>query len=104
MESEGLGVTFLARVFRFILWLLFFAWVAWLVRKLAGAATRTAVPSRPPDAAFQTPKRLYRDPWCGTHVSPEISHTLEDSGQVLHFCSAECRERYRLSLRRAAGG
>jgi YHS domain-containing protein len=87
---------------RLVLWLLFISWATWLLRKifhgLRGPATRRV--SRPPAA----PKPLYRDPWCGTHVSAEISHPLEHTGQVLHFCSAECRDRYRASLRRAAGG
>ena len=51
--------------------------------------TRSAVP-------------LHRDPWCGTYVSPEISFPLEQAGQVLHFCSAECRARYERSSQRAA--
>jgi YHS domain-containing protein len=45
---------------------------------------------------------LHRDPLCGTHISPEISFPLEQAGQVLHFCSAECRARYVQSSRRAA--
>jgi YHS domain-containing protein len=38
--------------------------------------------------------RLYRDPICGTYVSPEISVKSSKSGQITHFCSAECRERH----------
>jgi len=45
---------------------------------------------------------LHRDPWCGTHVSPEISFPLQQAGQVMHFCSAECRTRYQQSSQRAA--
>jgi len=45
---------------------------------------------------------LHRDPWCGTYISPEISFPLEQAGQVLHFCSAECRARYQRSSQRAA--
>jgi len=45
---------------------------------------------------------LHRDPWCGTYVSPEISFPLEQAGQVLHFCSAECRARYERSSQSAA--
>jgi YHS domain-containing protein len=45
---------------------------------------------------------LHRDPWCGTYVSAEISFPFEQSGQVLHFCSQECRARYQRSARRAA--
>jgi YHS domain-containing protein len=46
--------------------------------------------------------RLYRDPVCGTYVSPEISIKLEKSGQITHFCSAECRERHGRPTARAA--
>jgi YHS domain-containing protein len=49
-------------------------------------------------------RRLYRDPSCGTYVSPEISIKVEKSGQITHFCSAECRERYARLVARAAGG
>jgi YHS domain-containing protein len=102
-KGAQLGVEFLARIIRYFLWLVFFAWIAWLVRRLVGAANQSQRRVSTP-AAPAPPVRLYRDPWCGTHVSPEISYTLEDSGAALHFCSAECRERYCASMRRAAGG
>jgi hypothetical protein len=56
-------------------------------------------PGEPPRA-----RRLYRDPSCGTYVSPEISIKVEKSGLITHFCSAECRERYARLVARAAGG
>jgi len=97
-EKDWRGVGFLARIIRFLFWFVILSWAVWLVRRLfrAGAAP-SAHPPAPRGAV-----RLYRDPMCGTHVSPEISFPLEDAGQVLHFCSAECRERYRTSERRAA--
>jgi hypothetical protein len=49
-------------------------------------------------------RRLYRDPSCGTYVSPEISIKVEKSGLITHFCSPECRERYARLVARAAGG
>jgi len=96
-------VAFLARIVRFLLWLIFLSWATWVLRKLfaalfAAPARRLSHPTPP------APKPLYRDPWCGTYVSAEISHTLEQAGEVLHFCSAECRDRYRASVRRAASG
>src|SRR5487761_18456 len=36
-----------------------------------------------------------RDPVCGMFVSIELAHRLEWRGQVHHFCSEECLERYR---------
>ncbi len=101
-ERVHSGVAFLARIVRFLLWLIFLSWATWLARKLFVAlwkapARRVSYPAPPAS------KPLYRDPWCGTHVSAEISYTLEQAGQVLHFCSAECRDRYRASQQRAAG-
>jgi len=62
----------------------------------------TGRPARP--AAEKPEVALRRDPVCGMFVSPEISFTLEQAGQVHHFCSDECRERFKSSLPRAASG
>ncbi len=77
--------------------------LAWVVRKLLARAfgnsgSVSAPRPEPPRSAIP----LHRDPWCGTYVSPEISFPLEQTGQKLHFCSAECRERYQGSSRRTA--
>jgi len=99
-ESVQSGVAFLARIIRFLLWLVVAVWLGRrLVRLFARVEPREVRPAPP-----LVPKPLYRDPWCGTHVSAEIAHPLEQGGQVLHFCSAECRERYQASERRAASG
>jgi YHS domain-containing protein len=81
--------------------------LAWMMRKLLAKALGTSgaapAPQSPPNqAAGQVPLALQRDPHCGTYVSPEISFPLEQSGQVLHFCSAECRARYQSNAKRAA--
>ena len=36
-----------------------------------------------------------RDPVCGIFVSTEVSYRLPEGEATLHFCSRECRERYR---------
>jgi len=77
--------------------------LAWLMRKLLTKALGTAGPAsarQPQETRSAVP--LYRDPWCGTYVSPEISMPLEQSGQMLHFCSAECRARYQASSQRGS--
>jgi YHS domain-containing protein len=38
---------------------------------------------------------LKKDPVCGTYVSTASSLTRTVNGQVLHFCSEECRHKYR---------
>ena len=35
-----------------------------------------------------------RDPVCGMFVSTELSHRLERDGQLLHFCSQDCLNRF----------
>jgi YHS domain-containing protein len=73
-----------------------------MMRKLLARAFGNAGPApgpRPHVTSSAIP--LHRDPWCGVYVSPEISFPLEQAGQVLHFCSAECRARYERSSQRA---
>lgn len=41
------------------------------------------------------------DPYCGTLLSVRSSHRLEHAGEVFHFCSTECRDRF-LTLQQAA--
>ncbi|HYB62234.1 MAG TPA: hypothetical protein VEH50_12250 [Methylomirabilota bacterium] len=92
----------LGRVVRFLAWLVALGWAAWLIRRVYAASERERRMASGPQSS-QPPMRLYRDPWCGTHVSPEISFPLEQAGRRVHFCSAECRERYAQVERRAAG-
>lgn len=95
---------FFARILRFLLALLVFSWLIWLVRKLFAQLSMPGTGRETPPESSAKARRLYRDPWCGMHVSDELPYSLEEAGQVVHFCSTECRERYRRSLRRAAGG
>ena len=92
------------RIIRFLLWLLIFWWAAKLVKWLFGLLAGKTGKARPQAEATPERKPLHRDPICGMFVSPEISFTLEQSGQVHHFCSAKCRERFQNKLPRAVSG
>jgi YHS domain-containing protein len=97
------GVTILAFILRVVLWLALAVWLAVKsLRWLFGGRRqqRTAAAPAPPTGA--EPRRLHRDPICGTYVSSEISHTLEVAGEILHFCSDGCREKYRRGGQRTA--
>ena len=37
---------------------------------------------------------LKKDPVCGAYVSPAVSVTRKINGELVHFCSAECRDKY----------
>lgn len=93
----------LARIIQFIFWVVI---VGWLVRGLLGwlfgrskGSPNQARPGRGPRTVT---RELHRDAVCGTHVSGDISHRLDYEGGTLHFCSPECRERFRASHRQRA--
>jgi YHS domain-containing protein len=57
-------------------------------------APRTAARQPPP---VQAGGELKRDPVCGTYVSAATGITRTVNGQVVHFCSAECRDKFRVA-------
>ena len=59
--------------------------------------TRREVTRQPPPAqpTVVVGGELKKDPVCGTYVSTGASVTRTVDGQVLHFCSKECRDKYR---------
>lgn len=78
------------------------------LRMLYGAlrhlfAPRTAASGNRAPAAAPTADgaqgEMVRDPVCGMFVSTEVSHRLKWKGQTLHFCSAECLEKYQSQSR-----
>ncbi|HUI55177.1 MAG TPA: hypothetical protein VLY04_09405 [Bryobacteraceae bacterium] len=77
--------------------LLIFLLLRMLVRSIV-AGYRSS--SRPGPARRQPPPVhsggvLKKDPVCGTYVSADSSITRTINGQVVHFCSRECSEKYR---------
>ena len=91
----------LSRIILLILWAILFGVVISLLRGRARSSARRAANAGP--ASLPKPVTLCRDPYCGTYVSPEVSVRATQAGQELHFCSAECRDRYLRSERQAAG-
>jgi YHS domain-containing protein len=102
-------MNFLSVIVRFLFWVLVVSWSVALVRRLIGWMLRnaTAAPSRGAErfgAAQNTggPRRLVRDPACGTHVAEEVSISLREGGELVHFCSTACRDAYAGSTRKMA--
>ena len=103
-ERVGHGVNFLVRLIQFILWLIVATWLGrkllgWLFDPAASAAANQPGSHRVPR---REAKKLFRDPVCGMHVSAEIAQTFEQGGQTQYFCSAKCREQFRIEQRQAA--
>lgn len=51
-------------------------------------------PAQPRQAPVQLGGELKKDPVCGTYVPMTASLTRSVNGQVVYFCSKECRDRY----------
>ena len=46
------------------------------------------------EPSVQAGGELKRDPVCGTYVSTAVSVKRTVKGEVVHFCSEECRDKY----------
>jgi YHS domain-containing protein len=79
-------------IFRlFLLLLLFLFLIRPLLRSLFAGIQSVSKPSPevPPGGD------LKKDPVCGTYVSAATSLNQKVAGELIYFCSPECREKYR---------
>jgi YHS domain-containing protein len=98
-------MTFLARIIRFLFWLLLVSWSVWLVRRLLGSTAASPEHAAKGTASSQPPKsarRLVRDPVCGMHVDETLSIPMREGDELLHFCSIACRDAYVVSSKKFA--
>ena len=102
-------MTFLARVARFLFWLLVVSWSMWLLRRILASMVRNTA-AAPQNSAedFTVPqtaataRRLMRDPVCGVHVDETLSIPLREGSELLHFCSIACRDAYAANTKKLA--
>ncbi len=97
---------FLGRIFKFLFWVLILSWSVALLRRMLAWMLRGAMPAQaeqdaagagvaPGDAqSGVAARRLVRDPICGMHVAEVLAVPLRESGELVHFCSAACRDKY----------
>ena len=89
-------MTFIARMLRYLFWLVVVSSTVAVLRRLVGKMVSGGTGSEPyvhgPNDAVS--QKLVRDPVCGMHVAEGLALPLKQSGEVLHFCSAECRNKY----------
>jgi len=87
--------------FRFLLLLVLFAFVRYAIAAVARAFHQTMrEQSSPPDP--QVPKgnlggELKQDPVCGMFIPVASSVKKTVNGQLLHFCSDACRDKFRVA-------
>jgi len=102
-------MSFLARVVRFLFWLLVLSWGLRLLRHIVGAMVRKnqGLAPKSTDSAdgiptASTARRLVRDPVCGLHVDETRSIPLREGDELVHFCSPACRDAYAGNVRKFA--
>ncbi|MCS6953872.1 MAG: hypothetical protein RMK57_12675 [Bryobacterales bacterium] len=84
---------------RTVLYLLVAILLITLLRYLIGALARSfgqlaGLGPRRPRADPKAGGELKRDPVCGTFVAASSSFKKTVRGEVVYFCSTECRDRY----------
>ena len=76
-----------------VLPVLVFLLVRSLLKNMFGAR-RDVRPAQPRDPGVVSGGELKKDPVCGTYVSAALSVTRTVNGELVHFCSQECRDKY----------
>jgi YHS domain-containing protein len=104
-------MNFLARIFRFLFWLVLVSWSVALLRRIVAWMLRGAITNRVESDAARpaaemptTARRLVRDPVCGVHIAEVLAIPLREGGEVVHFCSTACRDQYVGNRKIAANG
>ena len=89
-------MTFIARILRFLFWVLIVSWSVSLLRRIvksmSGAATGRQQPIDVPSDAVS--RKLVRDPVCGMHLAEGLAIAERSGGEPVYFCSEECRNKF----------
>jgi len=98
-------------MFRVILYLLFAVILISVLRavmgiiakgfgELIGPRTGQAQSSQAPGKQVPLTGELKKDPACGTYIAAASSIQEKVGGEILYFCSKQCRDKYVASLAR----
>ncbi len=102
---------FLGRIIKFLFWVVILSWsvallrrvLAWMLRGAMpaqaeqdgmGSAAGAGVGSAADEQSGVAARRLVRDPICGMHVAEVLAVPLRAGGELVHFCSTACRDKY----------
>jgi YHS domain-containing protein len=94
----------LARIIRLIFWIAVVSWSVSILRRIVEWMGRGGEKSEPyVDVTNEgVARKLVRDPICGMHIAEVLALPLREDGQILHFCSAECRDKFLSGTRKFA--
>jgi uncharacterized protein len=89
-------------LFRFLVLLLLFALLRYVISAVGRMFSRAMNPHPPPQRANETTQaatggELKQDPVCGTFVPITTSVKKTVNGELIHFCSAACRDKFKVA-------
>ena len=89
-------MTSIARILRYLFWVLIASWTLSILRRIVGSMAGGARNAHPDidvrkDAVA---RKLVRDPVCGMHIAEGLAIPLREGAEIVHFCSTECRGKY----------
>jgi uncharacterized protein len=84
-------------IFALLLRVLAFIATLWFIQRLFRPGNRRnprAPGSGTSEGRPQQQKEMVKDPVCGMYMDPRLAIRQEEKGELLFFCSEECRQRY----------
>ena len=89
-------MTFIVRMLRYLFWIVVVSWSVAILRRIVGNMGK-GIPNSHPDLNVPSEsvgRKLVHDPVCGMHLAETLAIPLREDGEVVHFCSMECRDAY----------
>lgn len=85
-------------ILRLVLPLILFLVLRSVLTSLGRAFRQSSSPQKSNrDTGIRGGKELKKDPVCGTYVSVDSSISEQVNGDLVHFCSKACRDKFRAS-------
>lgn len=82
---------------RFILPLIAFLVIRYVLKHVLGSYRSVSAARDADEGGVHAGGELKRDPVCGTYVAVNAAVIKKVDGRELHFCSVDCRDKYRVA-------
>jgi uncharacterized protein len=85
-------------LFRFLLLLIAIAFLRYVISTVARVFSQAMnPPAHPKQADAVTGGELKQDPVCGTFIPASTSVKKTVNGELIHFCSVTCRDKFKVA-------
>lgn len=76
-----------------VLRILFLALIIWLIRRVVASFQGTK-PAGSQRGEAEADKSMVKDPVCGMYMDSRLAIRLDNTKEVIYFCSEECKGKY----------